>query len=227
MEGNAGSPRQPPHLPQDARPCLRKPRDERDPRRAPGEKRRPSVVHFYREAIPACERVIEVDVARILSYAKKFTNKDIRKSLSHLLRADSNADREGGYSLLLSYMDETRAFWAFWNLMQGNKHQHCRLYVAEFLRLGQLNRVWEEVLRRKYPKIGSHLKKVAVDPMAYTPAWFLTEFQAVFRVGDCENRGELLETADDEKCMFFLQKLMKSPKFDDWRDLIENLTNTF
>jgi hypothetical protein len=112
-----------------------------------------------------------------------FTQKNVRISLYHVLRAYSNADKELGYfqgmafpaALLLAYMPEERAFWAFWYLMRG-KHRLRDYYINDFANLKKLNRVWDVIFEKKYPKIYANFKKFEIDPLVYTTSWFLTAF---------------------------------------------------
>jgi hypothetical protein len=111
----------------------------------------------------------------------------MRESLYNILRAYSNADPELGYyqgmafpaALLLCYMFPARAFWAFYHLMNGRGHMFRNYYVHDFVNLKLLNRVWDVALRTRYKTIHANLKKLEIEPIVYTPSWFLTGFLRV------------------------------------------------
>jgi hypothetical protein len=224
----------------------------------PGEKR-PTVEDFCGKAVPAYDHVIKADVPRTMAYVNMFCGEDVQESLYLLLRAYSNADRELRYSqgmafsagLLRAYMSETRAFWAFWHLMKGSKHELSQFYVCEFSRLKELNQVWEVLLQKNFPKIARHLKKLQVDTMLYTSAWFLTGFQSIhfpkplklrlfdrqvafgtrallsFALTIVSIEKKQLETENAEILIPFLQNPMKFPKFPNWQNLIQKFDSHF
>jgi hypothetical protein len=113
-----------------------------------------------------------------------FTQHDIRVSLYRVLRAYSNADKEFSYlqclafpaALLLAYMPEERAFWAFWFLMNDSKHRLRDYCLDNFAALKELNRVWEVVLQNRYPKIYANFKRLGIETLTYTISWFISAF---------------------------------------------------
>jgi hypothetical protein len=225
----------------------------------PGEKPRPTVDYLVRQREPACDRVIQVDIPRTMPHVRMFAQDDVRESLYRLLRAYSTLDSENGYfqgmafsaALLRSYMGEERAFWAFYQLMHGSKHQIHEFYINGFARLRELNRVWEVLLQKKYPKIAQNLKKKDLDPMLYTPSWFLTGFQTMqlpvpfklrmfdrqivfgsrailsFALTIVSMAKEQLKTGGNETCIPLLQNPIRIPKFEDWRYVIKKFDRHF
>jgi hypothetical protein len=224
-------------------------------RKPPGRsgKVRPTVQELFERATPAADHVIRSDVPRTLWYVEMFTKKDVQESLYRVLRAYSNDDPEFGYfqgmpfsaGILLSYMDETRTFWAFWQLMKGKKHQFRLFCLDDYSRLRELSKVWEVVLQKKYPKLAQHLKKIKINPMLYTPGWFLTGFQSIhfsksfrLRLFDRQiafgSRALLsfaltivsigkkqLKTGGPQVCLLLLQNPLKVPGLANWRDVIK------
>jgi hypothetical protein len=133
-------------------------------------------------AVPPCDDVIQKDIPRTMPHVEMFSRENVKDSLYRILRAYSNADQELGYfqglafpaALLLSYMNEPRAFWAFYHLM--NDHGLRQMYIRDFEGLRKMNRVWMYVLSKKYPKIHANFKALSIEEMVYTPGWFLTAF---------------------------------------------------
>jgi hypothetical protein len=79
-------------------------------------------------------------------------------------------------ALLLSYMNEPRAFWAFYHLMNDPSHAVRQMYIRNFEGLNKMNKVWAYVLQKKLPKVYANLKALMIEEMVYTPSWFLTAF---------------------------------------------------
>jgi hypothetical protein len=222
-------------------------------------KERPTVQRLFDRGIPPCDHVIQVDIPRTMPHVTMFSQNSVRESLYRLLRAYSNSDRELGYfqgmafsaALLLSYMNETRAFWAFWQLMHGNKHEVRFFYMNDFSRLKEVNKVWEALLKKKFPKVAEHLKALPVEPMLYTPGWFLTGFQTMqfpppFRLRMFDRQiafgtrallsfaltivsisKKQLETKGPEVCIPLLQNPTADKAFKDWRAVIKKFDANF
>jgi hypothetical protein len=104
--------------------------------------------------------------------------------LELVLGAYSSADPELSYfqgmsfpaAILLVYMDATRAFWAFWNIFQGTRHNHRDVFLNDFAGLKVLGAVWEVLLERRYPDIAAHFREVGVLVEFYAGNWFLPLF---------------------------------------------------
>jgi hypothetical protein len=146
--------------------------------------KRPTVTHYFKKGVPPCDQVIHADIPRTMPHVEMFSLLSVRESLYRVLRAYSNADTELGYyqgmafpaAMLLSYMPETHAFWAFYHLMNGKGHKMRTYYVHDFVNLKQFNKVWDLLILAKYKAIHANLHKLDIDPMIYTPSWFLTAF---------------------------------------------------
>jgi hypothetical protein len=137
---------------------------------------------------------MERDLQRTLPGGAMLTTEGVSGSLYRILRAYLNDDPELVYSqgmafsaaLLLAYMTEPRAFWAFHSLMKG-KLRVRDLYVGDLDGLRKLNVVWVFLFKKKYPKIYQAVKALEIDEMFYTPSWFLAgflnlEFPPLFRL---------------------------------------------
>jgi hypothetical protein len=146
--------------------------------------KRKSVNSFFSIGVPPCDGVILRDIPRTMPHVEMFSQENVKDSLYRILRAYSNADPELGYfqglafsaALLLSYMNEPRAFWAFYHLMNDPGHAVRQMFIREFEGLRKMNKVWMHVLGLRYPKIAANLKSCGIDEMIYTPSWFLTAF---------------------------------------------------
>jgi hypothetical protein len=188
-----------------------------------------------------------------------FAQSSARESLYRVLRAYSNADPDLGYyqgmafpaALLLAYMPETQAFWAFYHLMRGKGHMLRAYYVDDFKNFKQVNAAWEALLHAKHRAVAANLKKLDVYPMMYTPKWFLTAFLAVnfppaFRVRAFDRiaafgtramfslglaivgmvEADLLG-ASMEQIIPILQNPGDSPRLKDWRALVAKWDKVF
>jgi hypothetical protein len=130
-----------------------------------------------------CE-VIDLDLHRTFPTMVIFSNPLVLDSLRNVLCAYSHLDPEIGYvqgmgfiaGMLCAYLDETRSFWCFHNLMNGPVFQLKYLYMHEFQGLKSLAQVWEVILAEKYQRVSDHLKTVEIGGMVYLPAWFLSGF---------------------------------------------------
>lgn len=148
---------------------------------------RPTVEYYHDIAIPQCDHVIRVDIPRTMPRVPIFARTDIRTSLYVILRAYSNLDRELDYfqgmgfiaAILVSYMDETSAFWSFEKIMRGPLHMLRNFFLREFKGLHDINLVWDQLLKNKFPTVYRNISSHNVQTMLYTPIWFLTCFMAV------------------------------------------------
>jgi hypothetical protein len=222
-------------------------------------KLRPTVESLFSKAVPESDQLIRVDLPRAIPFMRMFSQRNPEESMYRLLRAYSNADSEVGYlqgmaffaALFLSYLDETRAFWAFWQFMQGSRHEFSKFYSQNFARLRELNRVWDALLEKKYPKVAKNLKRVQIDPMAYTSGWFLTGFQSMefpaplrLRIFDRQigfgTRALLsfaltivsigkkqLEKGSAEDCLLWLMNPVRLGKFGDWKEVLKKCESHF
>jgi hypothetical protein len=221
--------------------------------------KRPSIAHYYRKGIPGCDGVIRVDIPRTMPHMQMFSQQNVRAVLYRVLRAYSNADKELGYfqgmafpaALLVAYMSEERAFWAFYYLMRGSKHRLRDYYINEFENLKELNRVWDVIVQKKYPKIHANLKRLDIDAIVYTTSWFLTaflniEFPAVLRLRIFDRycafgsrallslgltcvsllKKELM-APEMEKVLPILQNPNKGQRLQDWRAVLKKWDKLF
>jgi hypothetical protein len=145
---------------------------------------RPKVQTLFDKAVPPVNDVILRDIPRTMPGVVMFQKQEVQDSLYRILRAYSNIDPDTGYyqgfafsaALFLLYMNEARAFWAFYHLMQGKKRMVREIYKNGFQGLTKLNTVWAYLFQKKYPKVAATVEKIGVSPMIYTPSWFLTAF---------------------------------------------------
>jgi hypothetical protein len=195
---------------------------------------------------------IEVDLARTLPKMAMFSETNVRDSLKRVLHAYTNVDPEVGYvqgmafpaAMLLSYMDETRAFWCFMRLMAGEKFQFRRLYMNSFEGLRSINKVWERLLSIRYKRVSDNFAQKGVMSGLYSTSWFLTAFMNVdfhpalrLRIFDryvmfghvallsfalviIAVNEEVLSTGNLTQILAPLQKPEQSEKFKDSRKLI-------
>lgn len=148
---------------------------------------RPTIDSYYDKGVPQCDYVIRVDIPRTMPRVPMFTRKDVRISLYRVLRAYSNADPELGYyqgmafsaALLMSYMDETNAFWSFVGLMKGKNHKLRDFYDNSFTKLKEVNKVWDYLLLKKFKDVHDNLKKNNIEHLLYTTSWFLCAFMNI------------------------------------------------
>jgi hypothetical protein len=206
---------------------------------------------------PSCA-TIDVDLKRTLPKMVMFSQTDVLEALRHILHAYAVMDTECGYvqgmaypaAMLLSYMDEERAFWSFMGLMML-KFQLRRLYSNAFEGLNFLNTVWENLLEEKYRRVAQNLNALKVVPNLYTPNWFLTAFMAVefrpeirlaifdrFVAFGCRalvsfalviiarNRHELARKPIRD-CLAILQRPDKCERLMDWRALMAKFDKLF
>lgn len=148
---------------------------------------RQSIDFYYDKGVPSCDYVIRVDIPRTMPRVPMFNRKDVRISLYRVLRAYSNADPELGYyqgmafsaAILMSYMDETSAFWSFVGLMKGKDHNLRDFYDNQFTRLKEINKVWDYILLKKFKDVHDNLKKNNIEHLLYTTSWFLCAFMNI------------------------------------------------
>ncbi|EAY09744.1 TBC domain containing protein [Trichomonas vaginalis G3] len=204
-------------------------------------------------------QTIEKDLARTMPNYPMFNNEKVFNSLRRVLYAYSNKDPELGYTqgmsaiagLLLLYLDESTAYDCFETLMLDERYGLRHYFIQEFPRLKLLNKVWEEIMKERYPKVWKTFTKVNLESLYYTPSWFLTLFfnQKIapilkFRIFDrfCEFGSKALISfglvivsrhKDDlinkpfEKVIMTMQHPFKrgssedSGKMDDWRYVLK------
>jgi hypothetical protein len=82
-------------------------------------------------------------------------------------------------ALLVCYLDETRAFWCFMQLMNGTKFSFRRLFMNDFEGLRALVAVWDILLQEKFKRIATKFKSIQIFPEMYTTTWFLPAFQSI------------------------------------------------
>jgi TBC1 domain family member 10 len=136
-----------------------------------------------REECP-CESIIERDLARTFPRHEWFRKKSSggQQALHNVLHAFSLYDVGVGYcqgmgfiaALLLSYMSEEDAFWMLVCLME--KYDMKRLFLPHFPLLQECFFVYEELIRKRLPKLHEHLEKEQVHSSMYVSQWFLTLF---------------------------------------------------
>jgi hypothetical protein len=154
-------------------------------------------------------------------------------------------------ALLLGYMDEGPAYWSFYHLLCGPKHKLSEFFVDDFLQLRLLNVVWDKILEIRFPKVHANLKRLKVEPMTYTPNWFLTAFQVlpfpnVFRLRVFDRYAAFgtrallslgiaiikvikadLEIVGAAKAAALLQNPATHPMLQDWRKLVRKWDRAF
>lgn len=144
-----------------------------------------SVQRFYDQEVPAVDHTIRVDIPRTLPQVPQFLQADTRLNLYRILRAYNNSDNTLGYfqgmnfhaAIFLLYMkDSDEAFSSLYNLMKGEKHRLRDLFADGFKGLQQLNKVWMVCLERHFKAVHTKLIRLDIDPMLYTPSWFLCAF---------------------------------------------------
>jgi hypothetical protein len=221
--------------------------------------KRPSVEHYFSKGVPPSDFVIRADIPRTMPHVAMFSQANVRESLYRVLRAYSNADPELGYyqgmafpaALLLAYMPETQAFWAFHHLMSGKGHMLRTLYVHEFKNMGAVNNAWETLLQSRYKAVAANLRKLDIQPIIYTPQWFLTgfltiNFPTVFRLRSFDRIAAFgtrailslglavvgvleveLQRPSMEEVIILLQNPHEAPQVQDWRALIAKWDKVF
>jgi hypothetical protein len=136
-------------------------------------------------AVPECDAAIRADIARVIPLMAPFATTDIGQRLYAVLRAYANSDSELGYregmgyvaALLVSYMSEDHAFWAFGKVMRG-KALHLRDYHLGDALQKALS-VWLYLLKSQFKKFHKHCKKIGVEHINYLRGWFIHFFLSV------------------------------------------------
>jgi hypothetical protein len=159
-----------------------------DPKSADNEPRK-KVSDFLDRGVPPTDEAIQLDIPRTIEYValSSKTKSIIQGPLYRILRAYAISNKALGYvqgmavyaALLVGYMDEDQAFWTFQHLLHGTKHLLADFFMENFLNLRFLNVVWNKVLQIEFPKVYANFTRLKVDPMIYTPNWFLTAFQVL------------------------------------------------
>jgi hypothetical protein len=139
--------------------------------------------HFFKRVQPAPEAIrtaIRQALDQVpISQAEK---PRLQEPVYRVLYAYIACDAQLGYvpgmeiypALLLSKMDEDRAFRCFYRLMRGPKHSLREFFINDFAKLRSFNVVWDNIIRAKFPKIHANLKRLGIDHTAYTSRWFST-----------------------------------------------------
>jgi hypothetical protein len=211
--------------------------------------KRPAFESLIARAVPDSDRVIRADIRKTLPLVSMFTQNDISDSLYRIIRAYVNYDADLGYcqgmafsaALLLAYMPEAKAFWSYWHLMKGTRHMFRNYFLNDFTNLKRMNVVWEALLKKRFPKVAQNFAKYKVEPMHYTPPWFLTGFQSMpfppllrlrlfdrqaaigsrailsFALAIIETEKDTLSKGNMDAIMPILQKPYLQPSFQDWR----------
>jgi hypothetical protein len=156
------------------------PKAESSPRRA-------TVRHYFRKRVPPVDDTIRADVGRTLSTMSVFSTKDLAESLYVVLRAYVNYDEELGYfprmgfvaALLLAYMPETPAFWAFRYIMHGERLFMRDWYADDFRDLKKAMVIWASLLETSCPKVFCLCQNLQIDHREYAEDWFFTAFLAI------------------------------------------------
>lgn len=210
------------------------------------ENKRPSIQSYILIGRSKSCKTIEADLHRTMPHVKMFCDESVINFLREILHAYSNKDTETGYylgmaflaAILLVYLDEVQVFWFFVNLMNGPKLQFRRLFIHKFSGLNELNLVWEKLLALKFACVEK------IDPILYTPAWFLCSYLSLpfestlklrifdrtlmFGARDLLSFGltiialnkKLLETEKAPKILLYLQHPDEHESFKDWRNVI-------
>lgn len=149
--------------------------------------RRSTVSHYFRKGVPEGDDAIRADVARTLSTMSVFSQNDLTESLYVVLRGYVNYDEGLGYfprmgftaALLLAYMPETPAFWAFRYIMQGQRLFMRDWYANDFANLKKAMVIWASLLQTSCPEVFSLCERLQIDHREYAEDWFLTAFLAI------------------------------------------------
>jgi hypothetical protein len=136
-------------------------------------------------AIPACDAEIRADIARVIPLMASFATTDITQSLYIVLRAYANVDGELGYregmgyvaALLVSYMTEDQAFWAFSAVMRGKALYLRGCHLGDTLQKALY--VWNHLLKNQFKKFHDYCKQIGVEHIDYLRVWFMHMFLSV------------------------------------------------
>ena len=145
------------------------------------------ISYYYDMGTPKGESTILVDIPRTMPKVSMFKDGAIKSSLYRILRAYSNSDPELGYfqgiafiaGIFLLYMDEKSAFQCFTSIMNGKRHKLRDFYINGFQGLREANTIWDYIIKLKFKKIHKKIHDVCLEPMLYTPSWFLCAFMNV------------------------------------------------
>jgi hypothetical protein len=230
-----------------------------DPKFDEDRKKRTPLAELAAKGEGPGSNTIEIDLRRTLTKLVIFSDPTKLESLRLMLLAYSNIDPECGYvqgmsctaALLLSYLDEERAFWCFFRLMSGKRFHYRHLFINKFAGLMALNRVWEELITSKFPKVAANLIELSLLPALYTSSWFLTGFLNMkfhpelkmriferFIVFGCRSflsfgitivamNKDQLEKGKLSECATILQQPEKLTTMADWRVIRDNFDRLF
>ena len=197
--------------------------------------------------------VIEADLKRTLPQCPMFYSERVLNDLRRVLCAYSNRDKELGYTqgmsmiaaMLLLYIEPAIAYECFQTLMLGPRYQRREFFLPTFPRLIKLTKVWEVVFKEKYPKVFNNLKQNNLEPLIYTPSWFLTCYTNVgfepvvmLRIFDrflafgsrallsfalviISRLKKKLLTNQMDKLIISIQRPFEQEEFKDWRYLMK------
>lgn len=213
----------------------------------PGEESRVNLDSIINKGAINDERTIEADITRTIPGNVSFTC-NMLESLKRVLLAYSAENPQIGYTqgmsfiagYLLLYMEEGQCYQCFTAIM-NEKYGYREMFREGFPRLHDINKVWMKAFEDKYPKAYERIIELQIDPLLYTPGWFLCGFT------QCEFHPELrmriferfiafgtraylsfalvvisrlkhrLEKANFEEALEMLQRVDKCPEFADWR----------
>jgi hypothetical protein len=125
-------------------------------------------------------RTIQVDVPRTMKSWSIADRPQFEESLKRILVAYANEHPDLGYlqgwasvaGLLLSYMSEMRAFWAFWHLLDSRPHSHRELFNDQFAGFHRFVTLWEMALKVRLPAVAARLNKDRIPSRDYVGNWF-------------------------------------------------------
>jgi hypothetical protein len=157
-----------------------------DPKSEDGRPRA-SILYYFQRRVPPADSAIQNDIPNSMQHVAVFTKNSVRESLYRVLRAYANSDRAVGYvhgmsvlaAVLLTYMNEERAFWSYYHLMRGNRIMFRNFFADDYVQLRTINVVWDGLLSDCFPKVRSNLKNHEIEHITYTRNWFLSAFLAV------------------------------------------------
>ncbi|KRZ13428.1 TBC1 domain family member 2B [Trichinella zimbabwensis] len=143
--------------------------------------------------------LIDLDLARTLPHNRHFEDMQAEKiePLRRVLYAYRQHNADIGYcqglnrlaAVALLYLSEEDAFWALVAIIE---HLQPRNYYGRTVIAAQADqRVLDEIVHEKLPKVHAHLRSFEVDLSLFTFSWFLTIFvdnfphQTYLNIWDC------------------------------------------
>lgn len=218
---------------------------------------RPSIQTLIQHDRKSCCDMIECDLKRTLPRVPVFHTSNHLDSLRHILHAYSNIDESLPYTqgmafaaaMLLLYMDETSAFWCFYQLMSAPRFDMRSLFLSGLPKVRELNRVWSLMLDDFFPQISAKFTKEGVEPILYTASWWLAAFINLpfpsdltlhiydrFITFGCKAllsfgltiialHHDYFASNEGDVAIQLLQKPSDSPLMADWRNVIKKWDN--